>query len=216
MNGRYLGSGAPSDKWHCLSIDRAVNTQLKNYKYKWVEFRLLTEELKVHHGRFRVYFRMSVGQFGALLKMLAPQLKRQSKPNWLAILYSTNTQIAIVDVRSTNHHDWMMRLFEKVWYICILYENSQQFENIFLFRVTNKTHLLCKTSYSLIAVHAYHLCVLLIDLTMLKMWQTESFSNHFHFLNVIKRLFSGQTREIQYIPGMCQEFHLLCRINGKS
>lgn len=82
VNGRYLGSGAPSDKWHCLSIDRAVNAQLKNYKFKWVEFRLLTEELKVHRGRFRTYF-VSVGQFEALLRMPAPQLKRQSS-NYLA------------------------------------------------------------------------------------------------------------------------------------
>lgn len=36
------------------------------------------EELKLVHGRFRVYFRLSVGQFKACLQILAPHLRRQS------------------------------------------------------------------------------------------------------------------------------------------
>lgn len=35
--------------------------------------------LKLYHGWLRMYFRMLLGQFDALLQMLAPRLRRQSK-----------------------------------------------------------------------------------------------------------------------------------------
>ncbi len=36
------------------------------------EFPLLTKDLRDYHGRFKVYFRMSLAQFDALLAILEP------------------------------------------------------------------------------------------------------------------------------------------------
>lgn len=37
---------------------------------------MLVQELNLYHGRFRTYFRMSVGHFEEFLEMLAPYFKR--------------------------------------------------------------------------------------------------------------------------------------------
>ncbi|ROI73783.1 hypothetical protein DPX16_22894 [Anabarilius grahami] len=42
------------------------------------EYANLVQELKLYHGRFRTYFRMSVGQFEELLQTVAPHLTRQT------------------------------------------------------------------------------------------------------------------------------------------
>lgn len=46
------------------------------------EFQLFMDKLKLHHGQFRKYFRMSVKQLEALLQMLAPLLRKQSSDYW--------------------------------------------------------------------------------------------------------------------------------------
>ncbi len=43
-----------------------------------VEFRLLIKDQRDYHGRFKVYFRMSVAQFDALLAMLESHIKRKT------------------------------------------------------------------------------------------------------------------------------------------
>ncbi len=45
------------------------------------EFPLLIKEQRDYHGRFKVYFRMSVAQFDALLAILEPHIKKKT-PNF--------------------------------------------------------------------------------------------------------------------------------------
>ncbi len=42
------------------------------------EFPLLIKEKRDYHGRFKVYFRMSVSQFDALLTILEPHIKKKT------------------------------------------------------------------------------------------------------------------------------------------
>ncbi len=42
------------------------------------EFPLLIKEQRDYHGRFKVYFRMSVAQFDALLAILEPHIKKKT------------------------------------------------------------------------------------------------------------------------------------------
>ncbi len=42
------------------------------------EFPLLIKEQRNYHGRYKVYFRMSVGQFDALLAILEPHIKKKT------------------------------------------------------------------------------------------------------------------------------------------
>ncbi len=42
------------------------------------EFPLLIKEQRDYHGRFKVYFRISVAQFDALLAILEPQIKKKT------------------------------------------------------------------------------------------------------------------------------------------
>ncbi len=70
------------------SDDFVVLSLLKKERKYWVhpilryseegEFPLIIEEQRDYHGRFKVYFRMSVAQFDALLAILEPHIKKKN------------------------------------------------------------------------------------------------------------------------------------------
>ncbi len=67
-------------KLHCKSIRLQVHMKCSIWDRAREdgEFPLLIKDQWDYHGRFKVYFRMSVAQFDALLAILEPHIKRKT------------------------------------------------------------------------------------------------------------------------------------------